>query len=201
MAGDAMEQTKRREEAILGKPGRMMPPVDPSEEMLALCRLPPPAGVKGELPEHHLVMLHNPELLRLQRDVGAYFLLHAKMAPRDRELAILRTAWLCQAPYVWGEHVAAGKQIGLTTGEIERVTTGSSATGWDMSDRAVIRAVEELIGDAMISDETWAILAETMTEDQLVELPVLVAQYQCVTYFQNSLRIRIRPSNPGLSAR
>src|SRR5262245_8389695 len=35
------------------------------------------------------------------------------LPPRDRELLILRTAWLCRAAYEWGQHVVFGRDCGL----------------------------------------------------------------------------------------
>src|SRR5205085_12079527 len=93
---------------------------------------------------------------------------HGALTPRDRELAILRLSWLLQAPYEFGEHVGTAKRMcDMTTEEVERVLVGSTAPGWNDRDRAIIRAVEELLQDAMISDETWATLAEHLDEKQL----------------------------------
>jgi alkylhydroperoxidase family enzyme len=120
---------------------------------------------------------------------------------RDREVAVLRIGWLCRAPYEWGEHVLIAKKLGVTSAEIEAITIGSTAPGWSVHDRAILRAVEELYADAMISDATWATLAERYDERQLIELPVLIGQYQAVAYYQNSLRLRLHHNNPGLTAR
>jgi len=113
----------------------------------------------------------------------------------------LRTGWLCKAPYEWGEHVKIGKRVGLTREEIERVTGGSTASGWDENDRALLSAIEQLKENAMISDETWAVLKRRLDERQLIELPILVGQYQGLAYLQNALRLRLIAGNPGLSAR
>jgi alkylhydroperoxidase family enzyme len=131
----------------------------------------------------------------------AFQLYGGALAARDRELIILRTGWLCKAPYEWGEHVRIGKRVGLTAEEIERVRTGSTALGWDENDRAILSAVEQLRENAMISDETWAVLARRLDERQLIELPILVGQYQGLAYLQNALRLRLIAGNPGLSAR
>ncbi len=61
--------------------------------------------------------------------------------------------------------------------------------------------MDELHTDAMISDETWAVLAETLSDKQLIELPILVGVYQGTAYLQNSLRIPLMKHNPGLMAR
>ena len=120
---------------------------------------------------------------------------------RDAELAILRTAWLCQAPYEWGEHVVQGKTAGLSAKEIERIIAGPSARAWNAKDRAILRAVEELHDDAMVSEKTWAALAKHLNDAQLFELLVLVGQFTMVGYFQNTLRLRLEPGNLGLKAR
>jgi 4-carboxymuconolactone decarboxylase len=126
---------------------------------------------------------------------------NAVLSPRVRELAALRTAWLVQAPYEWGEHVKHGKHIGLSAEEIEWIVIGSTAPGWDDFDRAVMRASEELHEDAMVSDATWAKLGERLNDHQRVEMLTLIGQFTMVAYIQNSLRLRLEPSNPGLSAR
>jgi alkylhydroperoxidase family enzyme len=153
------------------------------------------------VPEVLLIMLRHPELCRKHTDLGLFLLGSGTLSPRDRELAVLRVAWLCQAPYEWGEHVAVAKSQGMTSEEVERITVGSAAAGWSEHDCAILRAVEELLTTAMISDETWAMLARTLDEQQLIELPVLIGQYQGTAYFQNALRLRLQDHNPGLSAR
>ena len=64
-----------------------------------------------------------------------------------------------------------------------------------------MRATEELYEDAMISDATWATLAKRLDERQLIELPIVIGQYQAVAYYQNSLRLRLHDGNLGLKAR
>jgi hypothetical protein len=52
-----------------------------------------------------------------------------------------------------------------------------------------------------ISDATWGMLARRLDERQLIELPIVVGQYQTVAYYQNSLRLRLHTGNLGLKAR
>lgn len=147
------------------------------------------------------LMLRHPGLFRCQMDTGIQLLGKGEISPRERELAILRVGWWCRAPYEWGEHVRVAKRYGITSEEIERVTQGSSAAGWVEHERAIIRAVEELLTDHMISDETWDILAQTWNERQLLEFPVLVGQYFMTALQQNSLRVRLGDDNVGLRQR
>jgi 4-carboxymuconolactone decarboxylase len=53
----------------------------------------------------------------------------------------------------------------------------------------------------MISDESWAVLAESWNEKQLMEFPVLIGQYFMIAIQQNALRVRLSDHNPGLSHR
>jgi alkylhydroperoxidase family enzyme len=155
----------------------------------------------ARLPEIMRTMLRHPALFARQTDIGIQLLAHGTLPERDRELAILRIGWLCGAPYEWGEHVLIAKKVGITSAEIAATTIGSAAPDWNDHERAIVRAVEELHADAMISDATWAALAQRFDERQLIELPVVIGQYQTVAYYQNALRIPLHHDNPGLSAR
>jgi alkylhydroperoxidase family enzyme len=159
------------------------------------------AAEVGKLPEIIRTMLRHGELFAQLTDMGIQLLARGTLPPRDRELAVLRIGWLCQAPYEWGEHVMVAKKLGIGSEEIERITQGSAAPGWSEHDRAIVRAAEELHSDAMISDATWATLAESFTDKQLIELPVVIGQYQMVAYYQNSLRLRLHDGNAGLKTR
>ena len=153
------------------------------------------------LPEIVLTTLRHADLFALHTDVGLQLLARGVLSFRDREFAVLRIAWLCQAPYEWGEHVMVGRRFGLSGDDIARVVSGPDAQGLDEHESAILRAVDELHGDAMISDATWRTLAQRLDERQLIELPIIVGQYQTVAYYQNSLRLRLHTGNAGLKAR
>jgi alkylhydroperoxidase family enzyme len=155
----------------------------------------------GDVPELVLTLLRHPELYQRIADLSIQLLGHGSLSARERELVVLRVAWLWQAPYEWGEHVKLAKSAGITSEEIEHVITGSAAPAWSEYEAALLRAAEELKQDAMISDATWATLAKRLDDQQLFELPVLVGQFTNVAFFQNALRLRLESHNPGLRAR
>lgn len=156
---------------------------------------------RADLPDFIAIMLRYPELFRRQADLSAE-LFGGALPFRDVELVLLRTTWICQAPFIFGEHVRTAKaNCGFTSGDIERIVDGSSAEGWDEHSRALLKATEELIENADICDETWAMLAKTLDERQLIELPILVAHTQGVAYVQNALRAPLMDGNQGLAAR
>jgi alkylhydroperoxidase family enzyme len=199
--------TAARDAAIFGLPARIPPlaPEDFTPEVHALtAELQKAAGVPldGYVPDYIATVLRYPTLYRSHSDLALFLMANGALSARDRELAVLRTGWLCRAPFEWNAHVEMGKRVaGITDAEIEWVIIGAAAPGWGAHDRAIIRAVEELFEDAMITDETWAVLAAGLDERQLMELPVLVAQYMGVAFLQNSLRVKLMPGYVGLSAR
>ncbi len=154
-----------------------------------------------EMPEIMATLMCHPDLWERVALVSIQLVGRGALKRRDAELAVLRTAWLCQAPYEWGEHVVQGKNAGLTGKEIERVIVGASARGWGQSDRAILRTVEELHDDSMIKDATWKVLARSFSDKQIFELLVLIGQFTMVAYFQNALRLRLPANNIGLRAR
>lgn len=205
------EATSHRETLILGQPPRVLPTQAEAVVRAAQLHLtklrgnaPETAGsvAIADIPDMVLTLLGcHPDLYELVASVSVYLLGKTTLPRRDFELLVLRTDWLCQSPYNWGEHVKIAKRSGVSAEEIERVICGSDATGWSEHDRALLRAAEELHADAMISDATWAILAKRFSEKQLFEVIVLVGQFTLVTYFQNSLRLRLSAGNEGLRAR
>lgn len=196
----------KRMAEIVGKPPRIEPlPEDnlPPEAEEAAVEIRAAFGMpeNGFMPESFRMMLVHPGMFRGQMAIGIA-LAAGSIPPRERELAILRNAWICGAPYEWGEHVDMGKnRCGLTADEVERCTQGSKAEGWSEHDRAIMKGVEELHADYMISDETWAALSRTWDDKQMMEFTVLVGVYTTTAMQQNSVRFRLDGSNPGLSHR
>jgi alkylhydroperoxidase family enzyme len=201
---------ERREAEVLGD-GPRIEPLDPEscrDDVLAFAdRVMRADSARlavielADFPEYVPTMLHHPGLFERHTAVGLYLLSEGTLSPREREFAVLRIAWLCQAPYEWGEHVFIAQRGGISSDEIERITVGSTAAGWSALDRAILAGVEELHAKAAISDATWAVLAQHWDKQQLIEFPLLVGVYQSTAYLQNALRMRLHTGNTGLRAR
>ncbi len=200
-----MSDIKAREAHILGRPPRLEPldAAQFSDEQLQFVRdLWSAMGIAPlpQLPEYFATMLRYPELTQRQAEMSTT-LNKGKLPFRARELVILRVGWLCQAPFEWAQHVKAGKRAGLSSEEIDRITRGSSDPEWNEADRAILRAVEEMFEDAMISDATFDTLEKHFSMEQLVEIPFTVGIYQGTAYLQNSWRFRLMPGAGGLKDR
>lgn len=137
-------------------------------------------------------MIHHPMLFSKWLGFANYVLgRKSTLGARERELAILRIGWLCQAEYEWGQHVIIGKQAGLTDADIDRISKGPDADGWDAFDATICRAVDELHSDKMISDATWKALSERYTHQQLLDLVFTVGQYNLVSMALNTFGVQL----------
>ena len=163
-----------------------------TEELLAAMRRP-----DGTDLNIFATLAHHPRLLKRWVAFGGTLLFNGELPHRDRELLILRTAWQCKAEYEWGQHVLLGRAAGITDEEIERIP-GEISDGWDPKDQALLRSVDELHDDHVISDETWKTLADNYDFKQLIELCMVVGQYHMVAFTLNSLGVELEPE-PGLA--
>lgn len=141
-------------------------------------------------------LAHHPKLLKRWAAFGGTLLFGGALPARDRELLILRTAWLCEADYEWGQHVELARSAGMTDAEIERVHADPGSAEWSAKDRALLAAVDDLHDRFRIGDATWATLAESYDYQQLIEICMIVGQYHMVAFTLNSLGIEPEPGVP-----
>ena len=175
-----------------------IPPLSPGEitpesaELLGAASTPgaPATNIFATLARH-------PGLFRKWLPFGGK-LLAGKLPPRERELVILRTGWLCGSEYEWGQHVLIGRAAGLTDDEIKRIQEGADGA-WDGFDATLLRAADELHRDNRVSDVTWAELATRYDEKQLIEVVMLAGHYHMVAFALNSLGVQREEGVPGFA--
>jgi alkylhydroperoxidase family enzyme len=201
-------EIEARNQDIGSRPARLpgLPPKERTERQQVLLDEMSTVVVDGvrkprqDLPALEILIRHA-ELYKAHLQVAEKFMSDCEMNIRDRELAVLRIGWLSQAPFEWGAHVKIAKRNGVTSEEIESVIEGSTAAGWNERDRAIVRAMEELHLDSMITDRTWTELQQFYNDKKLIELIFLAGQYKTVAFYQNSLRLPLPEGNQGLLAR
>jgi 4-carboxymuconolactone decarboxylase len=130
-----------------------------------------------------------PKLLKRWLVFGNHVLAKSTLPARERELLILRTGWLCRAPYEWGQHVAIGRASGVTDEEIKRLTEGPDAPGWSDLDAALVRAADELHELSTLTDATYGALAAHFDTQQLLDIVFTVGQYNLVSMALNTFRV------------
>ena len=98
---------------------------------------------------------HHPALVEARRSRAGFINRVSRLTPRHREMLILRIGWDCQAEYEWAKHVGSVGRARDHGVDPVAVARGPEAPGLDPFDAVLLRAVDELYRNAVVSDETW----------------------------------------------
>ena len=134
---------------------------------------------------------HHPPLMEAWGPFGGYILRGSTLPDRDREMVILRTAWLNGAEYEWGHHSRAAKAAGMTAEEVRNVAVGENAGPWSSFERYLLRAATELHRNSAISERTWAFLKARYSDQQMIDLIFTVGQYRMVSMALRSIGVEL----------
>ena len=133
-------------------------------------------------------------LFRRWLPLGELLLLRGDLPRRDAELVILRTAWNCGCWYEWVQHAGLAPSRGLTAAAVDAIPDWRASGAFSPRQRHLLGATDELHGNRVISDATWAPLAAELHDTQLIELCFLVGHYEMLAMTLNSLGVQPEPS-------
>lgn len=142
-------------------------------------------------------MAHNRVVSKAIGRFASTVLTEGEVAPRQRELVILRMGWNCQAVYEFGQHTLFARDAGLTDDEIFAVTRPLTERSWADADRAVLRLTDDLYTDDCVSDATWAALGQHFSVSEVMELIAAAGCYRMVSGFLNSCGVQLDEGVPG----
>lgn len=149
-----------------------------------------------------LTYLQNPKLNQAWAPFAAHVFQKSTLAPRQREIVILRTSWLCRSDYEFIQHLRVARGGLLNEAELVALTAATPAPSWSSEEAALIAAADELHAHCAIADETWARLSETLSEQQMIDLVVTAGAYTINSMATNSFGIALEPGvvrEPGLT--
>ena len=142
-------------------------------------------------------LAHYPELAKAFLTLNKHVAIDTLLSTRDKELIILRTTWLRRADNEFAQHIILGKRAGLVSEDIERVTQGPEAPGWQHNDAALVQAVDDIVEKDRVCPSTMAALAESYSNKEIMDMIFLVGNYSVLGSAVNSFDI---PLDPGLEA-
>lgn len=164
-----------------------LPPQEWPEEMRAALAALIPSEPRHPLPPRDAdrpkglnllgTLAQHPALTRAYHTFNGHILFATTLTPRQRELLVLRVAALRDAEYEWVQHAVLAGDAGISPEEVERVAVGPDADGWSPFEAALVRAADELVADACVSDDTWAALAAELDTKQLMDVVFTVGAY------------------------
>lgn len=112
----------------------------------------------------------------------------------DTELVILRVANNCDCEYEWRHHERMAAAAGLPPDLIAGAKDDLPGVGYSQHQEALMRAADELHGVRKISDSTWSELRQRFSNEQMIELCMLVGNYEMVAMTLKSVRVALDPA-------
>ena len=169
-------------------------PPHPPEVAAHLASLMPRGWAGPALGLFRLWAHHQP-MAEALRGVGRYLLANGTLAPRDRELLILRTCARCGSEYEWGVHaVFFPPRVGLDAAQVAATRTGRADDPvFPARDRLLLRLADALHDDANVSDPLWTALAAEWSEVHLLEMLLVCGFYHLVSFTANATRLELEP--------
>jgi hypothetical protein len=175
-------------------------PLEPpysAEVQAALDKWMPPGTGAPPLALFRTLARHE-RLSDRMRGLGAAFLGRGIVAPRVRELLILRTCARCSAEYEWGVHVTAfHAAVGLTEEAAHATYTRTPRSVAEAEpgdeDALVLRFADELHDSATVSPEVWATVAARFGDTELLEMIAIVGFYHLISFTTNAAAIALEP--------
>ena len=133
----------------------------------------------------------NPPADELRNAQGAHIRGANTLAPRNRQLVIMRVGVLARSEYEWAAHSRGGRQVGMNDADVVRVVAGPAAPGGTLLETLLLRAVDDLYRDNAIDGTTWDALARELSVQQLLDVLFTVGSYRSVSYALNSAGVQL----------
>ena len=134
-------------------------------------------------------LARHPDLTRSFNTFNGHLLYGTTLTPRQRELLVLRVGAVRDSEYEWAQHAVLAGDVGLSEDDIARIAAGPA--GWTGLDAALLRAVDELLADALITDLTWKELAAELDDQQLMDVVFTVGAYDLLAMAFRSFGVQL----------
>lgn len=143
------------------------------------------------------VLSHNPGLLQAILKLGNTILSKTQLSPKLRELAILRIAVLTGSEYEWDQHVGVALEVGLSTDQTESTKHWEDSGDFDDLERIVLRYTDEVAQYIQVRDETFKLLREYLSEQEVLELTVSIGYWGMLARVLVPLDVEVDEQSSG----
>lgn len=123
---------------------------------------------------------HHPDLANAFSPLNIHVLSGNTLPVKERQIAIMRAAWITKATYMWSSHLNTSKLCGLSDDMYGPIQRGADDPYFTDFERVVVRATEDLVHDRKISDANWNALKAAWNEKQLLDFLFTVGCYVMV---------------------
>ena len=141
------------------------------------------------------MMAHAPNLMIAHAKLGYQLLRHGKLDPALRELVILRIGTLCSSAYEWHQHISIANALGVPAEKTAAVKSGVLDPLTE-KERAGVEFAEQVHMDCRPSDSAFAAAALHFSNDELVEITLLVGYYTMTAMHLRTFDVEIEDTAP-----
>jgi len=124
-----------------------------------------------------LTFAHHPKLADLFSQLNIHLLSENTMPVKQRQIAIMRVAWVTKATYMWSSHLNTTVLAGLEPDFYDPVKVGADDPYFTEFERHVVRATDELLRDWKIGKESWTALMQEWDNQQMLDFLFTVGTY------------------------
>lgn len=149
------------------------------------------------------VLAHSPAAMRPFQRFANWIRFKCRLDPRLRELAILQVGWVAKSPYEWSHHVKIGYDFGVTDDDIRALIADSRGGPSNLTEleRAVLSAARQMANEISLADETFAVLRRHLSNENIVDLLLIISEYCGVVRFLAAMQVDVEPDyQPHLDA-
>jgi alkylhydroperoxidase family enzyme len=123
---------------------------------------------------------HHPKLADLFSQLNVHLLTTNTIPVKLRQIAIMRTAWITGAVYMWSSHLNTSVLVGLDPEMYAPIQIGASDPYFTPFERVVIGATEELVQTQQVGDAHWQALSAEWNNQQMLDFLFTVGTYVLV---------------------
>lgn len=161
-------------------------------------------GLREEMSRIHFyrLLMNSPQSARVENEINDRILWEGRLtvrpeATRLRELAIMRVAWVTGSEYLWAHHYAPTVDVdlpGKRPADVLAVREGAAHPSFGPAERAVMRAVDEMVRDDRISEPVVHELRSLLADDgEVVELCYVIAIWRALTTLMATFQVPLEP--------
>ena len=135
-------------------------------------------------------LLHVPELVEGVMPYTNYLSEESTLTPRQRELLVLRTAWLFGNQPLWATHAPRAKSAGMAAPDLRRIAQGPDAPGWDPFEATLLRLADQLYRNSSVTGATWQALSASFDMFHLMDAVETVNHFIVLSLVYNSFGVQ-----------
>lgn len=132
-------------------------------------------------------MGHAPRAMQAYMRFGTSLWNVGDLSTRERELAILSVARQQRAPYEWHQHVALGREAGISDAEL-RALARDDYTDFPIREQAIMRYVRA-VAEANVTEPLFEATLEEADAETMVGLTLIAGHYLLTARFLDALSI------------